>query len=244
MRITFLGTAANGGVPQLDCTCINCVSGVVRKRSCLLIQEENENLILDCGPDFKQQMEGAHLKLQKLNGIALTHLHWDHSHGLIELAGGKQVNVSVIVHKKLQKVLQTHQDLEYLFRIGFAQFHNRLKKVQIDFIEVSHDPNFSTFAIKVTSKKKSIIYVPDIAKFNKKLLYAIKNSNLTVFDSTFLEEDKYNHMAVKNSAPILKECDATVIYSHINHSENPEVVKSYIHSFGFKLAEDNLSIEI
>jgi phosphoribosyl 1,2-cyclic phosphate phosphodiesterase len=244
MKITFLGTAANGGVPQLDCMCPNCTSGTIRKRSSLIIQQENENLFLDCGPDFKQQMELMKLKLHDLSGVAVTHLHWDHCHGLMELAGGKQQSVPVIVHKKLQTDLSNHQNFGYLFKAGFAQFEQKLKHLHVEFVEVAHDPNFPTFAIKVSDGKNSVVYVPDVARFNDELINMIKTSTLTVFDSTFLEEDKYNHMAIKNSAPVLKEHAKRVIYSHINHSESPEDIRAFVEPFGFSLAYDSLTLEI
>ena len=74
MKIKFLGTAANGGVPQLDCRCGICVAAekenkLRRLRSSVLVETEGKKIVLDCGPDFRQQMLKEGLRLQDLDLI-------------------------------------------------------------------------------------------------------------------------------------------------------------------------------
>lgn len=86
MKITFMGTGTSAGVPELGCNCEVCRSEDnkdKRTRTSLLIRDNNRNIIIDCGPDFRQQAlrEG----ISTIDSIILTHSHFDHIAGLEEL---------------------------------------------------------------------------------------------------------------------------------------------------------------
>ncbi len=244
MEITFLGTGANGGTPQLDCNCQNCSSAETRKRSSILIKVNGKRIILDCGPDFKQQLVSADLKLQGIDCLAITHLHWDHCAGLVELSAGRAVEVPVIVPTKIKRMLKAHPMFSFLFRLGFGRFQDSLKGINIQFIAVKHDTNFPTFAIKVSCGKQSVLYVPDLQMINKRLLTAMKSSSLIIFDGTFTSPNPFHHLAINQSLPILAKLNQPVIFSHINHSENTQQIVDVIKPFGFKLAHDGMTFQI
>lgn len=86
LDITFLGTGTSTGVPQIGCTCPVCRSTDrrdARLRSSVLVQNGQGRLIIDCGPDFRQQMlsQGG----GRLDAAFLTHEHYDHVGGLDDL---------------------------------------------------------------------------------------------------------------------------------------------------------------
>jgi phosphoribosyl 1,2-cyclic phosphate phosphodiesterase len=86
LKIVLLGTGTSQGVPILGCPCEVCHSSDQkdkRLRSSALICEGNLNLVIDCGPDFRQQMLQA--KVSHLEGILLTHEHNDHIIGLDDI---------------------------------------------------------------------------------------------------------------------------------------------------------------
>lgn len=83
MKIRFLGTGTSTGVPEIGCLCQVCTSGDPRDkrlRSSVYIQVNDKNLLIDCGPDFRQQM--LQVDFSKLDGILITHEHYDHVGGL------------------------------------------------------------------------------------------------------------------------------------------------------------------
>jgi phosphoribosyl 1,2-cyclic phosphate phosphodiesterase len=83
MKITFLGTGTSQGVPVIACKCEVCMSSDFkdkRLRSSVLIEKNNTVLVIDAGPDFRQQMLTA--KVEKLDAVLLTHEHKDHISGL------------------------------------------------------------------------------------------------------------------------------------------------------------------
>ncbi|HRG89625.1 MAG TPA: MBL fold metallo-hydrolase, partial [Chitinophagales bacterium] len=59
MQVTFLGTGTSGGVPLIGCQCEVCKSTDPRDnrlRTSILIEVNGLNIVVDCGPDFRQQM--------------------------------------------------------------------------------------------------------------------------------------------------------------------------------------------
>ena len=59
MQVTFLGTGTSTGIPQIGCTCSVCTSTDPRDsrlRTSAIVEIEGKNILIDCGPDFRQQM--------------------------------------------------------------------------------------------------------------------------------------------------------------------------------------------
>lgn len=87
MKVTFLGTGTSCGVPQPLCDCEVCQSSDVRDnrlRSSVYIEtDDGKSILIDCGPDFRQQ--ALRSKLQSIDALLVTHNHFDHVAGLDDL---------------------------------------------------------------------------------------------------------------------------------------------------------------
>ncbi len=86
LKVRFLGTGTSQGVPVIGCQCKVCQSEDSkdkRFRSSVLIEYRKKHLVIDTGPDFRQQMLDA--KLMQLDAVLYTHEHRDHIAGLDEL---------------------------------------------------------------------------------------------------------------------------------------------------------------
>lgn len=86
MNITFLGTGTSQGVPVIGCNCHVCTSLDYRDkrlRTSVHLEIAGKSLVIDTGPDFRQQMLSAGIK--KLDGIIYTHEHKDHTAGLDDI---------------------------------------------------------------------------------------------------------------------------------------------------------------
>lgn len=82
-RLTFLGSGTSQGVPMIGCGCDVCRSRDPRDkrlRSSVLVEYEGLRILVDAGPDFRQQMLRA--GISHLDAILLTHNHKDHTGGL------------------------------------------------------------------------------------------------------------------------------------------------------------------
>lgn len=86
MKLTFLGTGTSVGVPTIGCKCRVCTSTDAhdkRLRASALVESGDTRILIDCGPDFRQQMLG--LDFKRIDAVLLTHVHYDHVGGLDDL---------------------------------------------------------------------------------------------------------------------------------------------------------------
>lgn len=86
MKITILGSGTSCGVPVIGCTCRTCQSHDAkdkRLRCSILVETETTRLLVDCGPDFRQQMIPQ--PFRRIDGILVTHSHYDHVGGMDDI---------------------------------------------------------------------------------------------------------------------------------------------------------------
>lgn len=117
MKITFLGTGTSQGVPVIACECKTCLSTDEhdkRLRTSVLIESKDTVLLIDAGPDFRQQMLREHVT--KLDSIILTHEHKDHIAGLDDVRAfnyKSQDAVDIWAEERVQKALK--REYSYVF---------------------------------------------------------------------------------------------------------------------------------
>ncbi|SHN05349.1 MBL fold metallo-hydrolase [Polaribacter sp. KT 15] len=86
LNITFLGTGTSQGIPMIasnDPVCLSKDFKDKRLRSSVLISSDEASYVIDCGPDFRQQMLRENVQL--VEGVLFTHEHADHTAGLDDL---------------------------------------------------------------------------------------------------------------------------------------------------------------
>lgn len=86
MRISILGSGTSCGVPVIGCPCKVCQSSNPkdkRLRCSILVETETTRLLIDCGPDFRQQILPQ--PFRRIDGILITHSHYDHVGGMDDI---------------------------------------------------------------------------------------------------------------------------------------------------------------
>ncbi len=86
MELIFLGTGTSQGVPVIACNCNICCSKNPkdqRLRTSVLIRDEHQTIVIDSGPDFRQQL--LREEVQSLDAVLFTHEHKDHIAGLDDI---------------------------------------------------------------------------------------------------------------------------------------------------------------
>lgn len=117
MKVTFLGTGTSQGIPVIACDCDVCKSSDPRDkrlRTALMVEQGNDCIVIDTGPDFRQQML-TH-KVKEISAVLITHEHNDHIAGLDDLrsfnfATGK--SVPIWAEKRVLNVIT--QQFPYVF---------------------------------------------------------------------------------------------------------------------------------
>ncbi|MEM9679454.1 MAG: MBL fold metallo-hydrolase [Bacteroidota bacterium] len=119
MRITFLGTGTSQGIPVIGSTHPVCLSKDhkdKRLRVSILVEWDDYAYVVDCGPDFRQQMLNANCL--KIDGIIFTHEHADHTMGLDDIRPFffRQGDIDIYAHKRVLSALAKRFD--YIFDTG------------------------------------------------------------------------------------------------------------------------------
>ena len=86
MRVRILGCGTSTGVPKIGNEWGQCDPEEprnARMRTSILVESAGERMLVDCGPDLRQQLLAA--KVGRLEGVIVTHAHGDHCHGIDEL---------------------------------------------------------------------------------------------------------------------------------------------------------------
>ena len=86
MKVIFLGTGTSQGIPVIGCKCDVCSSLDYRDkrlRASIYVEYEGVKMVVDTGPDFRQQM--LRERIDQLDAVLFTHAHKDHVAGLDDI---------------------------------------------------------------------------------------------------------------------------------------------------------------
>lgn len=178
MKITFLGTGTSQGVPVIACECAVCKSTDPldkRLRSSIMIEEHGITLIIDSGPDFRQQMLRENVK--NIDGIIFTHEHKDHTGGLDDIRAFnyiKQGKLDIFAEERVQKSLR--QEFAYVFA------EKKYPGIpEVNMITISDNP-FSVDGIDVIPIRTMHYYLP---------IFGFRVGNFCyITDTNFISEEE------------------------------------------------------
>ncbi|MBC7653302.1 MAG: MBL fold metallo-hydrolase [Oligoflexus sp.] len=253
MKVTFLGTGTSQGVPVIACDCEVCKSTDVkdnRLRSSILIESDEKTIIVDTGPDFRQQM--LREDVQKLDAVVFTHAHKDHIAGLddIRAFNFKQKSaIDIYATEAVQEALK--REFYYIFSEykypGIPQIV--LKTIQHQDFSVG---DITLKPIQVMHFKLPVLgfrindftYITDAKTISEGEIEKIKGSKILIINA--LQREKHiSHFTLEEAITFAQKINADKTYfTHISHKlgKHEDVMKEL--EDGIELAYDGLILEI
>jgi phosphoribosyl 1,2-cyclic phosphate phosphodiesterase len=117
LKVRILGCGTSTGVPKIGNDWGQCdplEPRNARLRSSILVESAGERMLVDCGPDLRQQLLAA--EVGRLDGVIVTHAHGDHCHGIDELRPiSQQIGAPVPIHARSDVLEELGQRFAYAF---------------------------------------------------------------------------------------------------------------------------------
>jgi len=254
LKITFLGTGTSQGIPIIGSSHPVCLSDDPRDkrlRVSVLISWEDHNLVIDCGPDFRQQML-TH-KVHNLDAILFTHEHADHTAGIDDIRPFffKQGDIPIYAHSRVVKSLKTRFD--YIF--ADENRYPGAPAVEVHIVE--KDSPFKIFdktviPINAFHNRLQVFgyhiggftYLTDVKSVPKAEIDKIRNSEVLVVNA-LRQEPHHSHFNLEEALAFIEEvAPKKAFLTHVSHmmgfhSEVEKSLPKNVH-----LAYDNLEINI
>ncbi len=230
MKLTFLGTSTSVGIPVIGCDCNICTSDdplLHRMRSSVHILTATHSLLIDSGPDLRQQ--ALHHKLTKVDAVIYTHQHLDHTAGFDELRAfcwHREVSLPLYSTpsclKELSRVYNWAFSPNNTYR-GYIRPDPRpiTGPVQVGSLTVTPLPvshgSVETVGYRFDEGGFSIAYIPDVKTILPETFGLLENIDHLIIDS-LREKEHPAHMSVSEACEAAEKISAKKTWlTHISH---------------------------
>ena len=251
MKLTFLGTGTSCGVPVIGCQCKVCQSADPkdkRTRCSAIVETETTRILIDCGPDFRQQVLPQ--PFRKIDGILITHSHYDHMGGMDDIRPYCQFG-EINVYADAQAKQSMLQMLPYCFAenrypgvpaIGLHEIQAH-KPLQIGDLEV--------MPIRVMHGKLPILgyrigkltYITDMKTIDDEEMRYLEGTELLVVNALRFDKPHHSHQLVDDAIAFARRVKAKrTLIIHVCHDIGLHEEVNQRLPEGFELAYDGLEI--
>ncbi len=254
MIVTFLGTGTSQGIPVIGSNHPVCKSTDPkdkRLRVSVMVEWNDHRYIIDCGPDFRQQM--LREQVSEINGILLTHEHSDHSAGIDDIRPFyfHQGNIPFYAHKRVFKSL--HQRFSYIFETknkypGAPTLH----EVEIDKNTPFEAGGVTVIPVEAFHANLPVLgfrigeftYLTDVKTISEEEIAKIRGTKVLVLNA-LRKKQHYSHLNISEALALINKIQPkTTYFTHISnlmgfHAEVESQLPEHVH-----LAYDGLKIEI
>lgn len=258
MELTFLGTGTSTGVPQLRCGCEVCRSTDPRDsrlRTSALVETGGKRILIDCGPDFREQMlrHGVRSVDDRLDALLLTHQHYDHVGGIDDLRPycyGIEPGFPIYCQGDVVRDLRAR--LPYCF-----SEHPYPGVPRIDLHEIKAGIPFQAAGVEVLPlgvnhylldilgfRIGALGYVTDAKKIPDATVEALKGVDTLVINA-LRHTEHLSHLSLEEALEMVRRIGPRVAYlTHISHQLGLHAEVEPALPEGVRLAYDGLKIKI
>lgn len=226
MKITFLGTGTSQGVPVIACRCQVCKSADFRDkrlRSSILVEKGSTAVVIDSGPDFRQQMLRA--EVNHIDGLLFTHEHKDHIAGMDDIRAYNYVHrekVNIYANLQVQEAL--HREFPYVFadfkypgvpEINMHTIDESAFSIgEIDFLPV---PVLHYRLPVLGFRMGDFTYITDANHITEQSMSLIRGSKILVINA-LRREPHVSHFTLDEALEVISKLGPEQAYlTHISH---------------------------
>lgn len=253
LQVTFLGTGTSQGVPVIACTCEVCCSADPRDkrlRSSIMLQDKQTLIVIDSGPDFRQQL--LREKVRKLDGLVFTHEHKDHIAGMDDIRAFNYIlkkEIDIYAAKQVQKAIERefHYAFEEIKYPGIPQFnlhtiHNKafnVGTITLQPILVKHYM-LDVFGFRVGD----FTYITDAKTIPDEEIEKIKGTRILVLNA-LRREEHVSHFTLEEALEMIDVIKPEKAYlTHISHQLGKHELVNAELPEGVECAYDGLMLPI
>ncbi|NJL12741.1 MAG: MBL fold metallo-hydrolase [Microscillaceae bacterium] len=228
MKVTVLGSGTSQGVPVIACDCEVCNSLDYRDqrlRPSVHIEVEGLSLVIDTGPDFRQQMLRAGIK--QVDAVLYTHQHKDHTAGMDDLRSFNfKQGTDIPIYGRKPVIEQLRQEFAYIFvdksnkypGVLSVEVHHiencafRIKGLEILPIDVFH-LYLPVFGFRIGD----FTYLTDVSRIPEMEMHKIAGTRYLILDA--LQKDPHiSHLTLQQATAIAQQIGPEKAYfTHISH---------------------------
>ncbi len=226
IKVTFLGSGTSQGVPLIACGCRVCTSTDLRDkrlRSSILVETSKTRIVIDTGPDFRQQL--LREKIKRLDAVVFTHEHKDHIAGLDEVRAFNFINktrMPVYATTRVQTALK--REFAYIFseekypgipEVDLFEFDTdtfMIGNIVIEPVNVLH------YRLPVKGFKiNNFAYITDANFIPQEEKEKLKNLDVLILNA-LRRESHLSHFTLDEAIELVKELKPKKAYfTHISH---------------------------
>lgn len=253
MKLTFLGTGTSVGVPTIGCRCKVCQSNDPhdkRLRCSAMVETEKTRIVIDCGPDFREQM--LHQEFSKIDAMLITHSHYDHVGGVDDLRpfcvfGDIDVYADPISEKSLR------QTVPYCFAEHLYPGVPKIKLHQLNPHQELQINELSVIPFRVMHDKLPILgykigklaYITDMKTIPEEEIALLQGIDVLVVNALRFTKEHHSHMLVGEALAFAGRTSAKrVFFTHMCHDIGLHAEVNKILPDGVELAYDGETVEI
>ena len=227
MNIYFLGTGTSQGIPVIGShhsVCLSTDKKDNRLRVSVWVETDANSIVIDCGPDFRQQMLNS--KCPKIDALLFTHEHADHTAGLDDIRPFffKQGAIDIYAHNRVLKNLEKRFD--YIFETEnkypgapsvtenevIQNIPFTVNKEEIIPINAYHG-SLQVFGYRI----QDFVYLTDVKTMESSEIEKIKNCNILVVNC-LREEPHATHFNLEEVLHFISLVQPKTTYlTHISH---------------------------
>ena len=193
MRVRILGCGTSTGVPKIGNEWGQCDSSEPRNyrlRTSILVESAGERVLVDCGPDLRQQLLAA--EVNRLDGVIVTHAHGDHCHGIDELRPVSQaVGGPVPLHARTDVLDELQERFAYAFEqsdfyrpvVEARELGDELRfgEARVRFVDQPHGGPTS-LGLRFDESGRSIAYAVDFSDLTDDMAALYEGADVWIAD--------------------------------------------------------------